>query len=227
MKTLRWGLLMQQNKPGQAHNRVLLYVVGLLIIITLLLFVPFQPPWPKVLECSLYLLCFQLLATYPPLRSLYDALPRRQRWAMLGLAGILVITQLRDRPTQTFPFLPWNMYHGRFIEPPHYLEYIGVCPDGREIAIPVGQLFLSQHRTVLWRLQVLWKQMEAATVNTQREQYAEQFRSLLLAVVSRFNDLHPGDDITLVRVMYCTMPRPVPGLKLEVTRRLVGEYPIS
>ena len=217
---------MHQKGPGKSYSLMFAWV-GLLIIITLLLLVPFHSPWPKVLEATLYLLCFLLLATYPPLRCVFTAIPRTQRWAVLCLAGILFVAQIRDRPQQTFPFIPWNMYHGRFHEPPWYLEFVGICPDGREVLIPVGQVFSSQHRTLLWRLQNVWNQMEAAKDESTPEQHADQFRSLLMALVARFNDQHPETDLKRVRVIECTMPRPAPGLKLEVTRRLYKEYPLS
>lgn len=218
---------MHQNCAKQVNSLVVLCSLGMVIIVALLLFVPLKPPWPKVLECLFYLLCLHLLVTYPPIRVVLDALSPVLRWAMLGLAGVLVIAQIRERPTQTFPFLPWNMYQGRFTEPPEYLEYIGICPDGREVNIPVCQVFLSQPHTVLWKLQLLWKQMHSATENISSTRHAEQFRSLLFAVVSRFKYQHPETDITRVRVIQCNLPRPVPGLKLDVKRHVLAEYPIS
>jgi hypothetical protein len=217
---------MKQKAPVQSYFLMFAWL-GLLITIALLLLAPLHSPWPKVLEATLYLLCFLLLGTYPPLRCLFTAIPRSQRWAVLSLAGILLVAQIKDRPQQTFPFFPWNMYHGRFREPPQYLEYIGVCADGREVFIPMARVFSSQHRTAYWRLQNLWKEMEAAKDESKRQQHADQFRLLLMAMVARFNDQHPGTDIMSVRVIQCSMPRPAPGLKLEVTRHLYKEYPLS
>jgi len=213
--------------PGKAKNIVVIAFVGLLLTIALLLFVPFPTPWPKVLEATLYIQCFLLLANYPPIKLLFASIPRTQRWAALCLGGILFFTQLKDRPQQTFPFIPWNMYHGRFLGPPRYLEYIGVCRDDHEVEIPIGEVFASQHRTVLWRLQMLWKQMEIEPDQSIRERDAALYRSLLNAIVVRFNKQRPDTCVIRVRVFECTMPRPAPGVKLEVTRRLLSEYPIS
>lgn len=214
---------MKLKGPGWRYSMVFASV-GLLITITLLLFVPFNPPWPKVLEVVLYLLGFLLLASCPPLHTLFVGIPKTQRWLMLSLAGILLVTQMRNRHQETFPFIPWNMYHMRFPQPPQYLEFIGVCPDGREVVIPVCRLFYSQLQTVFWRLQILWNQMEAAPDQSTRQMYSDQFRSILLAIVSRFNQQHSDTNVIRVRVIHCTMPRPKPGLKLEVTRRLLTEY---
>lgn len=217
---------MQLKWPEKPYS-TMLTLVSMFITITLLLFAPFAKPWPKVFEATLYLLCFLLLASYQPVRSLFAAIPQAQRRGILCLGIILLVTQLKDRPQETFPFIPWNMYHGRFTEPPQYLEYIGVCPDGREVKIPVGQVFASQHRTVLWHLHSLSNQIEAETSESIRQKHIDRFRSLLVAVVARFNEQHPGTDVIRVQVIQCSMPRPTPGLFLEVTRRMLREYFIS
>ncbi len=211
---------------GWSHTPKTVFL-GLLIIISVLLFVPLRPPWPKVLEAALYLLCFLLLMTQPALRRLLASLSRTQRWSMMSLAGILLIAQIRDRPQQTFPFIPWNMYNGRFREPPCYLEFVGVQPNGREITIPAGQVFSSQQRAVLWRLQLLRHKMETARDASMRQQSAAQFQALLLAVIRRYREQHPHTALVRLKVIQCTLPRPAPGLKLDVTRRLCHEYPLS
>lgn len=212
---------------SRKHYSVALAIVGLLLTITLLLLLPFKQPWPKVLECVLYLYCLLLLASYEPVRALFAAIPKTQQRALLGLVVILFVAQIKDRPQQTFPFLPWNMYHGRFREPLQYLEFVGVCPDGHEVVINAGKVFASQQRTVLWHLQDLSKQMETAKNEAAQQLYAEQFQSYLVAMVKRFNDQHPGTDVTRVRAIQCTIPRPAPGLKLETIRQLLKEYPLS
>lgn len=217
---------MQHRWPARPY-RMLLAGMGLLITIALQLLTSFPSPLPKILEGTLYFFCFVLMSCSQQLRSLFVAIPKRQQWLLMGLAGILVIAQLHERPRQTFPFLPWNMYHGRFPDPPQYLEYVGVCQDGREVVIPVGQVFTSQHRTVLWRLQSLRNQMEAEIDQAKRQDHADQFHRLLQAIVARFREQHPDADVTRIRVIRCTMPRPAPGLELDVTRHTLGEYPVS
>ncbi|MFT3883411.1 MAG: hypothetical protein QM703_27645 [Gemmatales bacterium] len=152
---------------------------GLLLLGATLLFVPLQPPWPKTLEAGLYLLGLVLLASYAPVRQLFDGLPRSQRWGLLGLTAILLVAQIRDRSQQTFPFLTWNMYHARFPNPPAFLEYQGICADGREVFLPIGDVFASQHRTVTWRLFNLWNLMEAEQDETTRTELTRQFHALL------------------------------------------------
>lgn len=218
---------MQRKVPGSTKNILVMASMGLLITLVVLLFVPLEKPWPKVLEGTLYLQCLLLLANYPPLRQMFVSIPKKQKWAVLCFGGILLFTQLKDRPQQTFPFIPWNMYHGRYPKPPKYLEYIGICSDGHELVIPIGGVFASQHRTVLWRLDMLWKQIEDEPIESIREKNDELYKSLLKAIVLRYNEQHPDTVVIRVRVNECTMPRPAPGIKLEVSRRLLNEYPIS
>ncbi|HQR08605.1 MAG TPA: hypothetical protein PLN21_17400 [Gemmatales bacterium] len=195
--------------------------------ITMLLFAPLLKPWPKVLEGTLYLQCFLLLAHYPPVQQLFASIPKSQHRVVLCLGGILLVTQLLSRPQQTFPFIAWNMYSGRFAEPTQYLEYIGVGPDNQEMVIPIGKLFAAQHRTMFWHLNHLLKKVEAEPNQLIRKKYADQHQALLDVYMARFNELYPEKAVSRVRVIECTLSRPAPGVKLEVTRRLIGEYPLS
>jgi hypothetical protein len=218
---------MQRIASRTSRNVVMLALVGLLLTITTLLFAPLQKPWPKVLEGMLYLHCFLLLVNYPPVQQLFASIPQGQRRAVLCLGGVLLFTQLYNRPQQTFPFIPWNMYSGRFAEPIHYQEYVGIDADHHEVVIPIEKLFASQARTIYWRLQDLLKKMGDEHDQSNREKYEGQQRALLNACILRFNELHPDQAVTRVRIFQCTMSRSAIGDNLQVTRRLLKEFPLS
>jgi len=186
---------------------------------------PFE--WKTVLEGALYVVCLLLLAASEPIRQMLTALPRPQRYFLLILAGLMVVTQLWGQPLKSFPLNPWTMYAKSLHVPPSYIDYIGICADGREVEIPAGRVFRSHHRTVQWRLHGRLASMHYAEEETVRVEQREQFRSLLTAMIKRFNEQHPDTEVQRVRVILCTMPRPAPGLKLDVTRRPVFEYTIQ
>lgn len=198
---------------------------GIVMILAMLLSGSYRSPWTGVLEGLLYFLCLVMLYCHAPLQRLLSALPRGQQVALFGVTVILLVAQLRDRPDDTWPFLPWNMYRSRF-EAPQYLEVRGITHDGRDMEIPVGEVYQSQSRTTLWRLQLLSHLMDNNHCEVKRLQRSEQFRTLLLATVGRFMDQHPGTLVQKVQVKRCTLPRPGPGRKLEISRKMYLEYPL-
>jgi hypothetical protein len=206
------------------RNSTLLLGISMAITIAALLFAPLSAPWPKVLEGAVYVLFAAMLASYQPIRSVLTAIPTPQRILLYSMAVVLVVTQLRNRPHESFPLIPWNMYNMRFSGNPQYLEYVGICADGKEVIIPVGTVFHSQERAVLWRLHMLWKQMDASASDAELQQLTDQFQMVLKSVVTRFNQQHPATDVVRVRVMECSLPQPAPGRKLDVTRQMLKEY---
>lgn len=200
--------------------------VGIALIIVLLLVGKYDPPWPKFLESLLFVMCLLLLLCYAPLQNLLSALPRPQRVALVGITVVLVLAQLRDRPGDSWPFIPWNMYRGQF-EAPQYLEVLAITPDGKEVEVPVCQVYQSQTRTVLWRLQLLSNLMETNDSEAKRLHRCEQFRTLLLTTVARFQNLHPDIHVQSVCVNRCTLPRPFPGRKLAISRKKYLEYSLQ
>jgi hypothetical protein len=201
--------------------------VGLLTTVALLLGGGAGPPWSKVLEGGLYASGLLLLATQQPLRQVLAALPRPQQCFLLCLTALLLATQIVSKPRGTFPFIPWMMYSERLAEPPPYLEYVGICGDGREVVIPAAYVFRSLHRTVYWRLWELWEASQSAEGDERRAELERKFRSLLAALVERFNAQNPQIDVQRVRLVECTLPRPAPGRRVEAIRRPLIEIPLE
>lgn len=199
---------------------------AIFIIVLLLLVGKYDPPWPKVLEALLFILCLTLLISYAPMRSLLAALSRPQRVAITGITVVMVLAQLRDRHDESWPFIPWNMYRGRF-DAPRYLEVVGITQDGRELEIPVGKVYQSQARTLLWRLQLLSTLMDNNDCEVKKLHRSEQFRTLLLNTVDRFQNQHPEIQMQSVFVNRCTLPRPGPGRKLAISRKKYLEYSLQ
>jgi len=215
---------MQFTWPDQSRIR-LLAILGLVIATVLLLFLPYRPP-RKALEATMYVLGFLLIANYPPVKRIFSAVPKTQRRLVLCLGLVLVVTQIRDRSLQTFPFVAWNMYSSKFSDPSPYLEYVAVCEDGREKAISVNDLFASQRRTGYWRMHGLFTEMENAKNASLRAKAAGLFDTMLMAIISRYVALHPETILTKFRVMQCNLARPVPGHPLKITRQFFQEYPL-
>jgi len=200
---------------------------GLVGTTCVLLFIELPRPWPTVVEAAHYISWLLLLAASRPLRQLLLALPRPKQAAVLAFLGLMIVTQLIDRPWRTFPFIPWAMYSKNRPEPPQFFEYVGTCEDGREIRIPVGRVFRAQHRTVNWRLKWLWMKFQATTDEARREKMVRDMRVLLTAVVKRYHEQQPEARVRHVKMILCTRPRPEPGLELEVTRRVFREFVIE
>lgn len=211
-----------------SRKQVIFWLNGaaIFIIVLLLLVGKYDPPWPKVLEALLFILCLTLLISYAPMRSLLAALSRPQRVAITGITVVMVLAQLRDRHDESWPFIPWNMYRGRF-DAPRYLEVVGITQDGRELEIPVGKVYQSQARTLLWRLQLLSTLMDNNDCEVKKLHRSEQFRTLLLNTVDRFQNQHPEIQMQSVCVNRCTLPRPGPGRKLAISRKKYLEYSLQ
>lgn len=202
-------------------------VIGLVGIALLLLCLGEYRYLSRALEMVFYLGCLLLLATYPPLRQIFGRLPRAQRHALSGLTAVILVTQVLGQTQNTFPFIAWSMYTEQMPDPPTYFEYVGVRDDGAEVVIPAARLFRAQRRNILWQLEGRWRRSQSAVDPDQREQLTQKFDSLLTALVDRFNAQQADDPVRRVRVVQCTLPRPAPGRKLNVTRRVLKEHTIE
>jgi hypothetical protein len=198
---------------------------GLLVVAGLLLRARVDDVWPWIMEGVLYVGCLVLLAAHKPLRQMFESLPRGQRAFLLSLVGMMVVAQIWSQPLKSFPMVAWDMY-SESSPPPFYYEYVGICADGREIEFPAGSVFRSQHRTALFKLNELWWKMNSTTDQAEYEQLSQRYHSLLTALVKRFNEQHPETQVQLVRLIECTMPKPAPGRKLNVTRWVQQEFTV-
>jgi hypothetical protein len=206
---------------GRNPQQLYLALLAIGVSCVLMLWGTLSPPWPKILEATLYLSCFALLYQCQVWRSAMTALSKQQRWLVAGLFLAMIVAQLRDRHWQTFPFLPWNMYHNRYTEAPEFLELVGIDEAGQEHVIPVNDVFGSQHRTTLWRLFSLWKQ------SLRNEQDARRkYLALLQAITTEYMRKNHVN-LTHLTVMHCGLPRPEPGKALPMSRHEVGHFAIN
>jgi hypothetical protein len=200
---------------------------GLIITSSLLLFAQLPPTAARVVEGLLYACGLLGLSTQPALSQMLRALPVPYQGFVYCLTALIVVGQLWRQPQKTFPFVSWAMYSYRAVEPPKYYEFIGIGEGGREILIPANAVFLTQHRTLVWRMMAAWSKSQSAEDEERREFYAERYRASLSAMVRRFNEQEPDAHVKRVRVIEHTMPRPAPGLKLEVSSKVQAEFVIE
>ena len=216
---------MRLGKAGSWNSkRVRLAIVAMTVAIVLLFSLELPKPFPKILEYSFYVSWLLLLSAYEPLRQLLRSLPRPQRRFLIAFTAVLLITQVVNRNRRTFPFIPWQMYSMSLPDPPVFFEYHGTCADGREVIIDTQNVFRSQGRAVRIRLRRQWIAMEHAAEDARRSELNREFRALLTATVSRFNEQHPESRVRSVRLVRCSMPRPSLGRELPVARRSVAEF---
>lgn len=209
----------------KVNLRVLL-ACGILIATALMLRAQGFKYWPRILEACFYLGGLSLLLASRQLRQTLRSLPRVPRLGLLWLVVLMVTVQVLNQRQNTFPVIAWAMYTKQMSGPPCYYEYIGICEDGREVVVPSMHVFRSQHRTMPWRLEDRMSKLDAAETDTERVERRHAYQSLLSAMVKRFDQQHPELEIQRVRIVRCTMPRPKPGLKLDVTRVALCEYAV-
>jgi hypothetical protein len=214
-------------KLTKRTDRRSLAIGGLIITSSLLLFAQLPAAAARVVEGLLYAFGLLGLSTQPALSRMLRALPAPHQRFVYCLTGLLIVGQLWSQPQRTFPFVSWAMYSFQAVEPPKYYEFIGIDEGGGEIFIPANAVFLTQHRTLVWRMTTAWSNMQAAEDEEQRESYAERYRASLSAMVRRFNEQEPDAHVKRVRVIERTMPRPAPGLKLEVSSKVQAEFEIE
>ena len=178
---------------------------------------------PLIMEGMFYVAVLSLLASHKSLRQMFQALPSAQQLFLASLVGLMLVAQIWTQPQKSFPMVAWDMYTEN-IATSAYFEYVGICEDGREVEFPVGRIFRSQHRTAMFKLNSLWWQMNSSTDDAQYQQNSERFHALLKALVMRFNEQHPDTQVSSVQIVACTMPKPAPGRKLNVTRRIQREF---
>ena len=216
---------MRLGKAGSWNSkRVRLAIVAMTVAIVLLFSLELPKPFPKILEFSFYISWLVLLSAYEPLRQLLRSLPRPQRRFLIAITAVLLIAQVINKTRRTFPFIAWQMYSTSQPDAPVFFEYIGTCADGRELAIDTQDVFRSQGRAVRIRLRRQWIGIKNAVEDARRSELDREFRALLTATISRFNEQHPESRVRSVRLVRCSMPRPSPGRELPVTRRSVAEF---
>jgi hypothetical protein len=203
-----------------------LSIVGLLTVVGVLLCLEIAPPWPRVLEACLYIFCGVLMLTHKPFQQLREVLTVRQRSFVICLVGVIFVTQVVDRPGRTFPFVAWSMYTNSRTEPHHFFEFIGICENGREVTIPSNHLFPSQISAVPWAVFFRWKRKQIEQDELTRTELEQDIRLLLTAIATRFNGIQPKNAVNRIRIVECTVPLPAPGSKVEISRQVVGEFPV-
>ena len=202
----------------------------MVIALGLLLFVELPSPWPRVLEGMAILCGVALLVAQRPLRQALGGLRTPQRWLVGSLIGVILVTQVAGlKPSDTFPAVQWSMYTRQWPGQPTFFEFVGVREDGGEFVLPAYRAFRTQRRAVPWQAVRTWYKLQRTEDDASREQLEEDLRLLLKSLVKRSKGQNsaPGHQVTGVRIVQCTMPRPSPGRELSTTRRILAEIPID
>jgi hypothetical protein len=152
----------------------------------------------QLIKYTMYGLMVAFLLRVAPLRRIFDALPLGHRRLLMGLFGLILLAQVIESKSQTYPFVKWGMYDD-FSERVTYYEYVGVRPDGVEEPIPLARLLRIYQpvcptcsKRLVWRLDDLARERSEGKTEAERAQATSLYERTVQAAWAVYAANNPG-----------------------------------
>jgi len=173
------------------------------------------------LEGLVYLGLLVAVAAHPGIRHLARSIPRRSSVASAGLLILLVVGQIANNAKTTFPFVPWELYTRPAPGDAVVFEYSGLTQEGEEKSLNV--LGLAHSLGIGHALLGSLSRFDLAEDEADKTALEQDCRRRLSVLAGRYNQLHPGEVVRLLRVWRRRVPiRDYHGLD-SITREILWE----
>ncbi len=198
--------MIERPRPRLALKHSVAWVIGLAIGAASLMRLRSGVDVVFLSECVFYGLLLVWLAKHPEVRRCLRGVDAGYGRIIVAFVALLIAGQIVADSRRTYPFVTWAMYTTPARKVPIFLECHGLLADGREIVIPVAQVF----KSLSVRLTRTWlKLAEAAIDETDPEAQVlawSRFDGLVKSMVLEYNQQNAGSPVVEAVVWQVMIP---------------------
>ena len=167
-------------------------------------------------EAAVFLGLAIVLSRHRDVRATFAALRPGHRLLVVLFPALLVAGHVVNREDRTFPFLSWELFTFSLRVDPTYHEYTAILASGREVVLPLLDLFPSFGRRLPSSLEnASWQELH----RRRSPRDVSRLRVALAALAREHDRRHAGDPVTAVDVWHRAVPREAYRGRASITRQ--------